>query len=68
MNKTETCRTCGRKLSAETKEKSPWYPFCSQRCRWVDLGKWFNQEYRLADEKPPPPRPNSNKTPPGKAD
>ncbi len=21
------------------------YPFCSARCRMVDLGKWFNEQY-----------------------
>jgi endogenous inhibitor of DNA gyrase (YacG/DUF329 family) len=21
------------------------YPFCSTRCRMVDLGKWFNERY-----------------------
>ncbi|NIA07577.1 MAG: DNA gyrase inhibitor YacG [Actinobacteria bacterium] len=54
MTKDEFCRTCGRKLPARAKEKSPCYPFCSQRCHWVDLGKWFNQEYRLAEGKAPP--------------
>jgi endogenous inhibitor of DNA gyrase (YacG/DUF329 family) len=25
-------------------------PFCSPRCRLVDLGKWFNEEHRLVRE------------------
>jgi endogenous inhibitor of DNA gyrase (YacG/DUF329 family) len=24
------------------------FPFCSQRCRQVDLGKWLGEEYRVA--------------------
>jgi endogenous inhibitor of DNA gyrase (YacG/DUF329 family) len=24
-------------------------PFCSPRCRLIDLGKWFNEEYRVSD-------------------
>jgi endogenous inhibitor of DNA gyrase (YacG/DUF329 family) len=24
-------------------------PFCSERCRLIDLGKWLNEEYRLPD-------------------
>jgi len=27
---------------------SPW-PFCSERCRLLDLGKWLGEEYRVAD-------------------
>lgn len=23
-------------------------PFCSERCKMVDLGKWLGEEYRLA--------------------
>lgn len=23
------------------------YPFCSLRCRMVDLGKWFNEQYGI---------------------
>jgi endogenous inhibitor of DNA gyrase (YacG/DUF329 family) len=25
----------------------PEMPFCSERCRDVDLGKWANEEYRI---------------------
>ena len=25
-------------------------PFCSSRCRQVDLGRWFNEEYGLPFE------------------
>jgi endogenous inhibitor of DNA gyrase (YacG/DUF329 family) len=24
------------------------FPFCSDRCRLVDLGKWLGEEYRIA--------------------
>ena len=24
------------------------YPFCSKRCRLVDLGEWFDGSYRVA--------------------
>ena len=26
---------------------NPWSPFCSERCKLVDLGKWFGEEYRV---------------------
>jgi hypothetical protein len=24
-----------------------WRPFCSERCKLVDLGRWLNGEYRV---------------------
>jgi endogenous inhibitor of DNA gyrase (YacG/DUF329 family) len=38
------CPTCGKK--GEWK-KLPFAPFCSDRCKMVDLGKWLGEEYRI---------------------
>jgi len=32
---------------------NPWRPFCSERCRTLDLGKWFDEDYRVAGEPVP---------------
>jgi endogenous inhibitor of DNA gyrase (YacG/DUF329 family) len=29
---------------------APEMPFCSERCRLIDLGKWAEEEYRIAGE------------------
>lgn len=29
---------------------NPFRPFCSERCRLIDLGKWASEEYRIAGE------------------
>ena len=42
------CATCGRKLGE--RETTPTWPFCSERCRLVDLGKWLGEEYRIAGD------------------
>ncbi|MCC7373516.1 MAG: DNA gyrase inhibitor YacG [Verrucomicrobiales bacterium] len=39
-----TCRRVGAWFATE------WGPFCSQRCKWVDLSKWLNEEHRIAPE------------------
>lgn len=44
------CRTCG--------EPSPWYdnphrPFCSERCRLIDLGNWADGRYTVESLNPP---------------
>ncbi len=28
----------------------PDFPFCSRRCRSIDLGRWLDEEYRLPAE------------------
>ncbi|HSB34319.1 MAG TPA: DNA gyrase inhibitor YacG [Nitrospirota bacterium] len=30
---------------------NPFRPFCSERCRLIDLGKWASENYRIPGEK-----------------
>ena len=39
------CPTC--KKAAAPRKTNAAFPFCSVRCKTVDLGKWFNEEYRV---------------------
>lgn len=32
---------------------NPWRPFCSERCRSIDLGAWASESFRVPDETPP---------------
>ena len=41
---TEACRTCGRPVT----EGEKFHPFCSRRCRDVDLGNWFSGSYSIS--------------------
>jgi endogenous inhibitor of DNA gyrase (YacG/DUF329 family) len=47
MHRVVACPTCGAPV--------PWLaesihrPFCSERCRIVDLGAWASESYRVAD-------------------
>jgi endogenous inhibitor of DNA gyrase (YacG/DUF329 family) len=45
------CPTCGRSL--EWSEQSPFRPFCSDRCRLIDLGAWLSEERGIAGETVP---------------
>jgi endogenous inhibitor of DNA gyrase (YacG/DUF329 family) len=38
QKKTVQCPTCARPV--EWNENSPWRPFCSERCKLIDLGAW----------------------------
>jgi uncharacterized protein len=39
------CPECSKKV--EVPADFPARPFCSQRCKLLDLGRWFNEEYRI---------------------
>lgn len=38
------CPTCRTLVT----EKDEYFPFCSDRCRLIDLGKWASGEYRIS--------------------
>ena len=49
-HKVSPCPACGQKVSKST---SDFFPFCSERCRLLDLGKWLDGRYRIAGRKVP---------------
>jgi hypothetical protein len=40
------CPTCGKDAEFFAE---PVGPFCSERCKLVDLGKWLNEDYRISE-------------------
>jgi len=47
MPPTVKCPTCGR--SIEWSDQSPFRPFCSERCRVIDLGAWLTEKHAIPD-------------------
>ncbi len=45
---TVPCPTCDRPV--EWSEKSPWRPFCSERCKLIDLGAWAAEKHAIPGE------------------
>lgn len=43
------CPACGRKTPFTAANR--WRPFCSQRCKNLDLGAWAAERYRIAGER-----------------
>ena len=41
------CPTCKKEA---IKDGNRAFPFCSERCQMVDLGRWLNEEYRIPGE------------------
>jgi len=44
------CPMCKKPVGL--RKTNPSFPFCSPRCRAVDLGKWLGEEYRVPDAHP----------------
>jgi len=45
MSRKVKCPTCGK--AVVWSEKNPWRPFCSERCKLIDLGEWANESHRI---------------------
>lgn len=46
------CPTCGRALRVDLekpRERAPFFPFCSEGCRALDLGRFLDEEYRVSE-------------------
>jgi endogenous inhibitor of DNA gyrase (YacG/DUF329 family) len=44
MSEPSPCPICAAPVEAEGKT----FPFCSSRCRLIDLGRWADQRYAVA--------------------
>lgn len=61
-----TCPICGKPSLPRARNRA--FPFCSDRCRLVDLGKWLGEDYRVpgphaGDGVEAPGRPVDHETP-----
>jgi endogenous inhibitor of DNA gyrase (YacG/DUF329 family) len=42
------CPTCGKTIEYRSVADVPSFPFCSERCRLVDLGRWLDEGYVIS--------------------
>lgn len=47
MNRTRKCPICGGAVAPTAENRA--HPFCSDRCRLLDLGKWLDEGYVIAE-------------------
>lgn len=58
LPRTVSCPTCRKPV--EWTQDAQWRPFCSERCKLIDLGAWASESYRIPavelddDEEVPP--------------
>lgn len=44
------CPQCGERVPYEG---NPWRPFCTERCKMIDLGAWAEERYTIATQDAP---------------
>jgi len=48
MTRSTACPTCKRVVGWSPDNK--WRPFCSERCKLIDLGEWASERHSIAGE------------------
>lgn len=49
--RTVTCPTCGGRSIFSPANR--FRPFCSERCKLIDIGAWANETFRVPSDTPP---------------
>lgn len=52
VSRVVACPQCGAPVPWTAESK--WKPFCSERCKLIDLGEWAAERYRIEAEPPDP--------------
>jgi endogenous inhibitor of DNA gyrase (YacG/DUF329 family) len=50
--RTVSCPTCAAPVRWSPEQR--WRPFCSERCRLIDLGSWLDEANRIPGEETAP--------------
>lgn len=41
------CPTCSKGFAVDRIDDLPTFPFCSERCRLIDLGRWIDEAFTV---------------------
>jgi endogenous inhibitor of DNA gyrase (YacG/DUF329 family) len=44
------CRKVINRALLEQSRREKFYPFCSERCKFIDLGRWLDTKYSIVTE------------------
>jgi endogenous inhibitor of DNA gyrase (YacG/DUF329 family) len=50
MKRSKRCTQCGKRFSYTSVKAHAWFPFCSEKCKVVDLGAWLSDEYAVVED------------------
>jgi uncharacterized protein len=48
MDNSPSCPICRKPRSLETNDANKFRPFCSERCKLIDLGSWLDGSYKIS--------------------
>jgi len=51
-HKCPICHKTLKPLPEKQTEETGFFPFCSERCRLIDLGAWLDAEYKITSKLP----------------
>ncbi len=54
------CPICQSLISVENRDDAPHRPFCSERCKMVDLGRWLDGTYAVSEPLKPDDLPDAD--------
>ena len=46
------CPICSKSFDIDSIDDLPSFPFCSERCKLIDLGRWLDGAYLLPAKEP----------------
>ena len=46
------CPICKTPVASQAPDKPATFPFCSDRCKLIDLGRWLGGKYQIPVEEP----------------
>ncbi|GAC1337884.1 MAG: hypothetical protein NVSMB14_04920 [Isosphaeraceae bacterium] len=47
------CPICSKSLVIDSLDDLPSFPFCTERCKLIDLGRWLDGAYFLPEKEAP---------------
>ena len=47
------CPICSKSLEIASVDDLPSFPFCTERCKLIDLGRWLDGAYFLPEKEAP---------------
>ncbi len=53
MIRPHRCPVCDREFEPQEGQQEALFPFCSDRCRSIDLVRWWDGRYRIVEDVDP---------------
>lgn len=48
--KSKKCPECAKAFEYIDARSHPCFPFCSEQCKLLDLGRWLNGEFKIVED------------------